>query len=109
MSSHRPRRFTAVGAALLVLLLASSAAADPTKITVPVTCATESGATIDLDPGRYIPEQIWLDLDTEHKRLQDSVTRLEAENVVLSESSKPAWYYVAGAALLGVAIGVYSF
>ena len=93
----------------MVVLLTTSAAATPTTFTTPVTCEAPNGATIDLDPGRYIPEDQWLDLDSEIKRLQDSETRLTAENKELQKPDPTPWKLVLGATLLGIAAGAYAF
>lgn len=96
--------------ALALFLLASSSAAEPVRFTTPVTCeAHPSGNTIDLDPGRYLPEPEWIDLDLSFVELQNSVTRLEAENTELRKPEGTDWRLVLAGTLAGIAAGAYAF
>lgn len=89
-------------------MLCSSAAAEPIRFTVPVQCSAE-GKTIDLEPGRYLPEESWVELDAEMVALQDDVTRLEAENASLLESSSGGdWRLVLAGTVVGMAVGAYA-
>jgi len=99
-----------VAVALACTLLASKAHGESIRFKTPVTCtAHPSGGTIDLDPGRYIPEPEWQDLDSEVVRLQNSITRLAAENAELRRPDDFNWKLVVAGALIGIAVGSYAF
>lgn len=73
-----------------------------------VTC-TDGEKTRELEPGRYLSEPDWLDLDAEIVERQNEVTRLTAENASLVESETGGdWRLVAAAAVIGMALGAYT-
>jgi hypothetical protein len=100
------RKILALAVALSVLLLTGGAAAKPIRFTEPVTC-TAGPHSIDLAPGRYMPEREWADLDAEIMRLQDAETRLEAEKAELLKSDPTTWELVLGALVAGAGVGYY--
>lgn len=77
----------------------------------PAHVLTDGGADLRLPPGYYLDEPTWGKLDTEVRRLQDSETRLNAENKSLKTSLsgwQPGWWTLAGAVAGGLAIGWYA-
>lgn len=104
------RNSVALATALAVLLLAATAVAEPTpiRITKQVTCQVDNKSIV-LDPGRYLPEPDWLKLDQEVIRLQNSETRLKAENTELSKPDPMSWKLILGATLVGIAAGAFAF
>lgn len=99
----------AIAVALAFFLLASTAHGESIRFPTKVTCtAHPSGNTIDLDPGRYIPEPDWLRLDSDIVRLQNDVTRLGAENVELRKPDDLSWKLVAIGVLIGVGVSAYA-
>lgn len=117
-----PRVVGAV-ATVLVVVIATRAAADPAPLPAPANTSltwyhvetpghlvTEGGTDLRLPPGYYLPEPVWRALDTEVRRLQDQETRLTAENASLTESAtgwQPGWKTLGLAVLSGVALGAY--
>jgi hypothetical protein len=111
------KRIAALAAALVTL--SYDAAAEPSPVTADpapeslrllstARCTTEGGSEIELAPGRYLPEPVWLALDGEARRLQDAETRLGAENRSLRESARPRYgtaALVLGALAAGIAVG----
>ena len=75
---------------LLVLSLAPRVAGADTSLRfkTPAVCKTEGGSIVNIDPGRYLPEPVWMDLDTDYKVMETRLTRLEAENKSLRQSDK---------------------
>lgn len=64
-----------------------------------------------LPPGRFLDEPEWSKLDTEIRRLQETETRLKAENNVYKNAAdgwSPGWKTLVGALGLGISIGVYA-
>lgn len=111
-------KIAALAAALVTL--SHDAAAEPSpgeagptpaesfRFLTPARCVTEGGSTVELAPGRYLPEPAWITLDTEVRRLQAVETRLVAENRSLRESARPRYgttALVVGALVAGIAIG----
>ncbi len=105
-------------AAVLGLLAASQAHADvppPTHVQSTSECDTAGGSHLSLPPGYFLPEETWSALDFELRRLQDSETRLTAENQRLRDLTKPdpmgtlelVGVSVLVGALLGGAAGYY--
>lgn len=100
--------------AVAIICYASEAGADETsalRFRTPARCTTEGGSTVDLAPGRYLPEPTWTALDLEVRRLQDVETRLSAENAVLRQNAEPhrSTWILAGLALAaGIGVGVYA-
>lgn len=82
---------------------------EPIHFPDPITVTTSAGNIYDLPPGYYLHEPSYDALDTALRRLQDSETRLTAENERLKKSvDKGSWAtvksWVYGAAL-GLVIG----
>ena len=99
---------------VIALLLASLGHADPLCDSTclhhkkPAKLTTESGNVFDLPPGYTIPEEKYNSLDAELKRLQDTETRLTAENTSLRKSARSSvgWVGVVSAIGLGLTVGV---
>jgi len=99
---------------LALICLTSSAVADPlpsipAKLPNGGNLTTPGGANLDLPPGWYIvPGDLWKDLDLEMRRLQESETRLSAENKSLkaSASERTGWYWIASAVVVGFGGGI---
>lgn len=71
---------------------------------------TSGGSVLDLPPGHFLDDTSYVKLDAEVKRLQDTETRLQAENKSLRaslDSWQPGPYTLAGTFLVGLATGVY--
>jgi hypothetical protein len=82
MTSSNPlaaKRVIALLVGIVVLLLSSTAASEPTRILTPSHCLTDGGEKLDFPPGTFVTEPDWLTLDKEIRRLQDAETRLQAE------------------------------
>lgn len=63
---------------------------------------------VELEPGRYVEETLWIELDNEFKRLQDQETRLKAENDSLRKSANEfPWLTTAIVLGVGIAAGTY--
>jgi hypothetical protein len=97
---------SALAAALTAALLANSAAAEPLRIKTPAQIITQGGSTVQVPPGRYIPEPEWLQLDLKVKDIQTENTRLKAENQVFREESGPGWITI-GILVSAFAGGIY--
>ena len=104
-------------AIFLVVLLASRVAADPLP-SPHVRITNGEGELITYEGKHYVlplgthifTYEMWEELDTEFRRLQDQETRLTAENKSLKKSAdewRPGWKIVVAGALLGLAAGVY--
>lgn len=93
-----------------LLLPAKAVAEDSLRFKTPATCTTEGGSTVQLEPGRYIPEDTWEDINESYKKNADAITRLEAENKYLKDNADESWVgwkTVTGAAILGLFAGRY--
>lgn len=108
-------KFLAAATVLLVLLLRASAVADPLsprRFRSAATVQTDGGSTLRIPPGYFLDEPTWEKLDLQVRKLQESKTRLEAENTELRKS--PGGFPVllvtaATSFLLGVAIAIAVF
>lgn len=98
------KRFVSMVAAAAVLLLTANAAtgdfSKALRFKSPAVCQTEGGSTVNLDPGRYLPEPTWVEIDTGWKKMENRITHLEAENKAL-DSTDPAVLISAVVALIG--------
>lgn len=101
-------------AAVMTLLAATRAHGDPEKqeiihIKSRFEVRTERGSVVTLDPGYYVPEPAWDDLDLEMRRLQDAETRLKAENESLRKDTKSPTPLIFGALSLvtGLVLGAW--
>jgi hypothetical protein len=107
------RRAIVAGAVLGLCVAVPTAAADddaPIHLTAGATCRTPAGVDLDLPPGYYLSEPKWDALDLEVRRLQDTETRLSAENLSLRASAnawRPGWRSIATALAVGLGAGVY--
>jgi hypothetical protein len=110
---------------LLVLFLTARSAADVTDFRVWYPCTEgvpchlrftettrivkDNQDTFYLPPGRYLREDTFKILDDEMKKLQDSETRLKAENESFRKSLdgwQPGFITVTVAVVLGIATGI---
>jgi hypothetical protein len=99
--------------AAIVLLGTARATAEPINIHIetPSTVHTDGGTDLRLPPGYFLDEGTHQKLDTEMRRLQDTETRLSAENTSLRSTLKgwqPGWIVLVVAAAGGVALGFYA-
>lgn len=81
-----------------------------TRIKSDATLTTAKGSVVQLPPGYYLPDPVWLKLDTEVKRLQDRETQLAAENKQLRTTAsawEPGWKTLTLALLTGATAGFY--
>ena len=86
-----------------LLLVSTVAVAEPIHFHSP--SVIQSGdIEMQLPPGYFLPEEDWLKLDTEIKRLQDIDTRLTAENDVLKKEVDKAPNLAAIGLVIGVAV-----
>lgn len=99
---------------LMGICFSAPAAADPTPgplhLLTPSTVTTEGGTTLKLPPSYVLTEPAWSTLDVEMKRLQDTETRLKAENTSLRTAVsgyQPGFYTLAVAVVSGMALAVY--
>lgn len=102
------RRAAAIAAGVVVMLLATRAAADETPIhlTVPTTVSDGEGHTRSLPPGFFLTVSQWERLDSETRRLQEQEIRLRAENESLRGSGEaPGWWWVVSGIAAGAALG----
>lgn len=81
----------------------------PAHLHGPSTVTLDSGTRVRLPAGYFLPESYWDTLDLEVRRLQDTETRLTAENASL-RSSESTWGWgtvglVAGALAAGIVGG----
>lgn len=73
---------------LAALLVSRPAGGEPPKhFHSPAHCDTDGGAHVDLPPGYFYDEAAKAAADAEMKRLQDTETRLGAENASLRRSA----------------------
>ena len=80
------------------------------KLTSPMTLARDDGRTRRLPVGRFVDEPSWSLLDAEMKRLQDTETRLTAENTSLRKSTsgwQPGWKTLGSVLITGIALGAF--
>jgi hypothetical protein len=67
----------------------------PTHLLSPSHVVTRGGSELDLPEGYFVPEETWDHLDLELRRLQESETRLRAENEAFRRSAGWGWGTVA--------------
>lgn len=113
-------RLTATAALTVLLASAEVAAAEPAPSPVLVQtveprllCVPPMPSTTcrELPPGRFVDAGTWARIDAEHRRLQDSETRLIAENRSLRASAdewRPGWKTLATALAVGIGVGWYA-
>ncbi len=93
MSSNHLRKLVATVVALTMLCLGSEAWAAPDTTSEPLHIRSESdltttqGTKLHLPAGYFLPDPVYDILDLEVHRLQDSETRLNAENKSLRQSA----------------------
>jgi hypothetical protein len=96
-------------AAAAVLLLAVTATAEPRRLLSPTHCTTGGGDELQLDPGTVVVDAPdWLKLNDEVRRLQETETRLRAENQVFRQRASTTWrvvLVVSSAVVLGFGAG----
>ena len=109
--------------AALVASLASVATADPelpsplplpgahVRLTVEGELRVPAG-TFSVPAGTHlVADYLWDEWDADYRRLQERDVRLSAENAVLRREAtrwRPGWRVIVGAALVGLATGVYA-
>jgi hypothetical protein len=82
-----------------------------THYSSPVSIASDGGSTGRHPPGYWVTEAAYYDLDLALRNAQSTVTRLKAENKVLSEPDGLGWGWLATVAVsvgAGIAIGYYA-
>lgn len=110
------RLLVAIVSASALSVCGAPAAADPPAcadpcylhITVPVTIHSDDGDELRLPPGFFRDEPSHERWESELERLQETETRLSAENESLRESARewrPSWHTLVGALALGIAGG----
>jgi hypothetical protein len=105
------KRASCAVVAAVVLLFAARAAAEPpppTHLTTPVVCRDDADPPneLQLAPDTIIlTPEAWDNLDLKVKDLQESRTRLTAENESLRESARPSWWWAVSALAAGAAAG----
>lgn len=117
-----PLRRFAIVIAFVTLLYPRSAGADvPQPVLEPApetplhlrsssTVLTDRGSRLRFPPGYFIDEVGWSKLDLELRSLQDTRTRLTAENVSLRQTAngwQPGWKTLTLTLAIGLAGGVY--
>ena len=110
--SNKVKSFvTAVAIVVPLLLPVTAVAEDSLRFKTPATCTTGGGSVVDISPGRYMPEDVYLEWDARYKAHENAITRLEAENASLKSNVKTeslvGWKTAVGAAMLGVFAGRY--
>lgn len=85
--------FAALAATCVLLSSPVRVAADvalsgPLKLLTGATCETPGGTHLDLNPGRYVPEQWWLNHEAEDREAAKQIIRIEAENESLRQSAE---------------------
>lgn len=100
---------------LILLALSGTAYADDIpsakSFKQPLQCVTASGKEVILDPGRYIPEGMWVTHDGADKVLQEQAVQLAAENQSLRASAEKSgtskWVIlsVIAAGVIGLGLG----
>lgn len=104
--------------AVLVLGLVTSAHADSSPAIVHLhslrkACLQDGDqltGCVPLGPGYFLDDEAYAKLDTEVRRLQDSETRLQAENNSLRASAaswQPGWVTALSIAVVSAALTVY--
>ena len=104
------KQFVSLAAALSVSILSADAVAgDALRFETPSLCETDGGSTVELAPGRYLPEVEWIALDFKWRELEDKNTVLLAENKYLRESPDESWWsFIAIGVTAGIMIHRYS-
>ncbi len=93
----------------IILTLSARAVADPIyHFKTPSTVHTDGGADLRLPPGYFLDEEKWAQRDLELRQLQESRTRLSAENKSLRQSgSDYPWLATGVVGAFGIAVGVF--
>lgn len=109
-----PRRVLAALVVIVALAWPARASADGgevLRLESPSTVVTDGGTELRLPPGYFVPDVTWQRLDAEVVRLQNTETRLEAENRTLRETPPPTrqWWIGAGIGLVaGIVLGAWA-
>lgn len=100
-------RFLPFVVAIVVLVSTRPAIADGAlRFKTPATCTTDGGSTVQVQPGRYIPEAQWTDLELRYKENEKKIVALEAETKALREYDPgPGWKIAPIAVLAGIVVG----
>ena len=84
---------------------------DPLRFKTPAVCTTKGGSTVEIGPGRYVPEAGWVELDDKWKTMENTITRIEAENKSLKsdDSSVVGWKTATATLIVGILAGRYAW
>lgn len=98
----------------LIVALSASALGNPIRTRSPAIVRTEAGSEFAIPPSVIMSPELWDRLDVEIRRLQETETRLRAENKSLRGSrvatpGKGTFTALAAALVLGIALGVAVF
>lgn len=95
---------------ICLILSVTTVTADPIEhahIKTEAKCESAAGSVFTLPPGFYMSETLRVKLDTEVRRLQDTETRLKAENVKLRAvvaGWQPGWKTLTATFVGGIAV-----
>lgn len=106
-----PRRRLALVCAVATSLPCRALADPSTHLKTPSSVKTDGGTDLRLPPGYFLDEPAWGKLDAETRRLQETETRLTAENRSLRKSAREVsfgWKTLSAALVLGFAAGAYA-
>lgn len=104
------RRRAFITVALVTALAARDASGDIIRVKSASELTTSKGNKLQLPPGYFLDEDTWELKDAEMRRLQETETRLKAENQSLRKSSETGsfpWITVGVVFALGVTAGVF--
>ena len=78
--------------------------ARPVRLLTPSVCTTDGGTVVRFPSGvRVLAPELWITLDSEVRRLQDTATRAAAEKAVLVKASDPTSHFLTYIAVAGTA------
>lgn len=96
--------------ALLFITIPRTAYADTVHLKTPSSVVTDGGSKLRLPAGYFVDEPVWLSVDKEFRRLQESETRTLAENKALRsrlDTWSPGWITLATSFAVGAIAGGY--
>lgn len=92
----------------IAIVLETRATADTWHLKTPSTVKTDAGSELKLPPGYFLDEISWRERDEKLKALEESDTRLRAQNASLRASATEVsfgWRTLGVVLLVGVAAG----